>query len=138
MAPRETTPQPDRHERRHQHPRCDGAKRAGGCQPPPAPRLRRAAAAGPPPAGPPAPPPDRLAPGPPGQTLDATALVHEAYLRVVGGDPGKPWQGRAHFFAAAAEAMRRILVDRARRKARLKHGGGRARAVVEPAALPAR
>src|SRR5215468_7544526 len=79
----------------------------------------------------------RLAHEPPGQTLDATALVHEAYLRLVGGDPGRPWQGRAHFFAAAAEAMRRILVERARRKRRLRHGGGRARAAVEPAELAA-
>lgn len=59
----------------------------------------------------------------PGQTLEATALVHEAYLRLVGqGDPG--WQQRGHFFAAAAEAMRRILVDNARRKRCAKHGGG--------------
>jgi RNA polymerase sigma factor (TIGR02999 family) len=49
---------------------------------------------------------------PPGQTLDATARVHEAYLRLVGGDPGRAWQGRTHFFAAAAEAMRRILVEK--------------------------
>ena len=63
----------------------------------------------------------------PGQTLQATALVHEAYLRLVGGDPAKSWNGRGHFFAAAAEAMRRILVEQARRKRRLKHGGGRAR-----------
>jgi RNA polymerase sigma factor (TIGR02999 family) len=56
----------------------------------------------------------RLAHERPGQTLQATALVHEAYLRLVGDDPGRPWHGRAHFFAAAAEAMRRILVDRAR------------------------
>jgi RNA polymerase sigma factor (TIGR02999 family) len=62
----------------------------------------------------------------PGQTLQATALVHEAYLRLVGDDHGR-WQNRAHFFAAAAEAMRRILVEAARRKARLKHGGGRRR-----------
>ena len=74
----------------------------------------------------------RLAGEAPGQTLDATALVHEAYLRLVGGDPGRPWQGRAHFFAAAAESMRRILVENARRKRRLKHGGGLARAGVEP------
>jgi RNA polymerase sigma factor (TIGR02999 family) len=59
----------------------------------------------------------------PGQTLDATALVHEAYMRLVGGDPGRRWEGRAHFFAAAAEAMRRILVDRARARRRLKRGG---------------
>ena len=66
----------------------------------------------------------RLARENPGQTLQATALVHEDYLRLVGPqDPG--WNGRGHFFAAAAEAMRRILVERARRKRRLKHGGGR-------------
>jgi RNA polymerase sigma factor (TIGR02999 family) len=63
----------------------------------------------------------------PGQTLDATALVHEAYLRLVGGEKAQGWDGRRHFFAAAAEAMRRILVESARRKQRLKHGGGRAR-----------
>src|SRR5262245_53022752 len=60
----------------------------------------------------------------PGQTLQATALVHEAYVRLVGPDPGRPWNGRGHFFAAAAEAMRRILVEAARRKGREKHGGG--------------
>ena len=59
----------------------------------------------------------------PGQTLDATALVHEAYLRLTAGDPEQPWNGRGHFFAAAAEAMRRILVEKARRKQRLRHGG---------------
>ncbi len=59
----------------------------------------------------------------PGQTLDATALVHEAYVRLVKvREPGQ-WEGRGHFFAAAAEAMRRILVENARRKRRLKHGG---------------
>jgi RNA polymerase sigma factor (TIGR02999 family) len=58
----------------------------------------------------------------PGQTLDATSLVHEAYLRLVP-EPAKGWDSRAHFFAAAAEAMRRILVDSARRKQRIKHGG---------------
>jgi RNA polymerase sigma factor (TIGR02999 family) len=63
----------------------------------------------------------------PGQTLQATALVHEAYLRLVGPDPGRPWAGRGHFFAAAAEAMRRILVEAARRKGRARHGGGRRR-----------
>ena len=57
----------------------------------------------------------RLARESPGQTLQATALVHEAYLRIVGPDTGKPWGGRGHFFAAAAEAMRRILLDRAAR-----------------------
>ena len=59
----------------------------------------------------------------PGQTLQATALVHEAYLRLLGNEAGH-WDNSAHFFAAAAEAMRRILVESARRKARLKHGGG--------------
>jgi RNA polymerase sigma factor (TIGR02999 family) len=63
----------------------------------------------------------------PGQTLEATALVHEAYLRLVGPGPDPGWDGRGHFFAAAAEAMRRILVERARRKGRLRHGGGRQR-----------
>ena len=58
----------------------------------------------------------KLAHEKPGQTLQATALVHEAYLRLVGGDAAKPWNGRGHFFAAAAEAMRRILVENARRK----------------------
>ena len=64
----------------------------------------------------------------PGQTLQATALVHEAYLRLVqgGGGPQK-WNGRGHFFAAAGEAMRRILIERARRARRLRHGGGRRR-----------
>jgi RNA polymerase sigma factor (TIGR02999 family) len=66
----------------------------------------------------------KLAREAPGQTLQATALVHEAYLRLVGDDPAKPWEGRRHFFAAAAEAMRRILVESARRKACLKRGGG--------------
>jgi RNA polymerase sigma factor (TIGR02999 family) len=59
----------------------------------------------------------------PGQTLQATALVHEAYLRLVGTDQTRRWSSRAHFFRAAAEAMRRILVDNARRKRSLKHGG---------------
>jgi RNA polymerase sigma factor (TIGR02999 family) len=59
-----------------------------------------------------------------GQTLQATALVHEAYLRLVGHAPDQHWNHRGHFFAAAAEAMRRILVERARRKQRRKHGGG--------------
>ena len=58
-----------------------------------------------------------------GQTLQATALVHEAYLRLVGAAPSQQWEGRGHFFAAAAEAMRRILIESARRKGRLKHGG---------------
>lgn len=60
----------------------------------------------------------------PGHTLQATELVHEAYIRLLGNDSGK-WENSAHFFASAAEAMRRILVESARRKARLKHGGGR-------------
>jgi len=59
---------------------------------------------------------------PPGQTLQATALVHEAYIRLVGGPP-QSWENCGHFFAAAAETMRRILVENARRKHRLKHGG---------------
>ena len=72
----------------------------------------------------------------PGQTLQATALVHEAWLRLGGGERPQ-WQNRAHFFAAAAEAMRRILVDAARRKKRLKHGGGLERMEVETVELPA-
>lgn len=66
----------------------------------------------------------RLAQEKPGQTLQATALVHEAYLRLVHGASPNQWDGRGHFFAAAAEAMRRILVDNARRKQAIKHGGG--------------
>jgi RNA polymerase sigma factor (TIGR02999 family) len=69
----------------------------------------------------------KLAGEKPGQTLQATALVHEAYLRLVGADPKQPWDSRGHFFAAAAEAMRRILLNRARDKQRLKRGGGRKR-----------
>jgi RNA polymerase sigma factor (TIGR02999 family) len=69
----------------------------------------------------------RLAAEDPGQTLQATALVHEAYLRLVGGEQPRDWNGRGHFFAAAAEAMRRILVDNARRKQADKHGGDRVR-----------
>jgi RNA polymerase sigma factor (TIGR02999 family) len=84
----------------------------------------------------------KLAHEKPGQTLDATALVHEAYLRLVMGRKGEPekeqhWAGRRHFFAAAAEAMRRILVENARRKRSRKHGGGLARHdldLVQPAA----
>ncbi len=77
----------------------------------------------------------KLAREKPGQTLEATALVHEAYLRLVGqgGDPH--WNSRGHFFAAAAEAMRRILVENARRKKRLKHGGDRKRLDLEHADL---
>jgi RNA polymerase sigma factor (TIGR02999 family) len=69
----------------------------------------------------------------PGQTLQATALVHEAYLRLVGPDPCQTWNGRGHFFGAAAEAMRRILVEAARRKSRAKRGGGRRRVPLEHA-----
>ena len=65
----------------------------------------------------------KLAHEQPGQTLQATALVHEAYLRLLGGQPEGGWDSRGHFFSAAAEAMRRILVEAARRKARIKHGG---------------
>jgi RNA polymerase sigma factor (TIGR02999 family) len=65
----------------------------------------------------------KLAHEKPGHTLQATALVHEAYLRLVDGDNSVPWNSRGHFFAAAAEAMRRILVEKARRKRRMKHGG---------------
>ena len=78
---------------------------------------------------------DRLRQERPGQTLDATALVHEAYLRLVGDDPAKPWDGRGHFFAAASEAMRRILVNRAREKARLRRGGGRERVDLDLGAI---
>jgi len=78
----------------------------------------------------------RMANEKPGQTLQATALVHEAYLRLVGReDPG--WQGRRHFFGAAAEAMRRILVENARRKKRLKHGGQQERVDVDSVEIPA-
>jgi RNA polymerase sigma factor (TIGR02999 family) len=69
----------------------------------------------------------RLSDEKPGQTLQATALVHEAYLRLVGGEANVQWNGRGHFLAAAAEAMRRILVESARRKGSLKRGGGQAR-----------
>jgi RNA polymerase sigma factor (TIGR02999 family) len=69
----------------------------------------------------------------PGQSLLSSDLVHEAYLRLVGEGEQKQWDSRAHFFAAAAEAMRRILVENARRKKRLKHGGGRLRVDVDAA-----
>jgi RNA polymerase sigma factor (TIGR02999 family) len=74
----------------------------------------------------------RLAQEKPGQTLQATALVHEAYLRLVGDQPGT-WDSRHHFFAAAAEAMRRILVENARRKQRVRHGGGKRRVDLDDA-----
>jgi RNA polymerase sigma factor (TIGR02999 family) len=69
----------------------------------------------------------KLAQEKPGQTLQATALVHEAYVRLVVGGPPQDWDGRGHFFAAAAEAMRRILIDRARHKQSSKAGGDRRR-----------
>ena len=72
-----------------------------------------------------------------GQTLQATALVHEAYLRLMGGAATSNWDSRGHFFAAAAEAMRRILVERARRKKRLKHGGDNSRQELDEAEIAA-
>ena len=69
----------------------------------------------------------KLAHEKPGQTLQATALVHEAYLRLVDVEKAQQWDSRGHFFVAAAEAMRRILVENARRKNRVRHGGGRVR-----------
>jgi RNA polymerase sigma factor (TIGR02999 family) len=77
----------------------------------------------------------RLARERPGQTLQATALVHEAYVRLVGTQKDQKWSGRGHFFAAAAEAMRRILVERARRNNRLKHGGQFQRVELESGCL---
>ncbi len=77
----------------------------------------------------------RLANEKPGQTLEATALVHEAYLRLVGKEDPQ-WNGRRHFFGAASEAMRRILVENARRKKRLKHGGGLERVDVNAVDIP--
>jgi RNA polymerase sigma factor (TIGR02999 family) len=73
----------------------------------------------------------------PGQTLEATALVHEAYLRLVGPGEEPHWHNRRHFFAAAAEAMRRILVDNARRKQTAKHGGDRQRRELDAEAIVA-
>jgi RNA polymerase sigma factor (TIGR02999 family) len=77
----------------------------------------------------------KLAREAPGQTLQATALVHEAYLRLVKGEKERHWKGRGPFFAAAAEAMRRILVDRARRKRSRKRGGDWGRVELEEASL---
>ena len=83
----------------------------------------------------------RLAQENSGQTLQATALVHEAFLRLVASPDGKPrenpqlWDGRGHFFAAAAEAMRRILVENARRKKRLKRGGALQRQELQPGGI---
>src|ERR1700745_701817 len=79
----------------------------------------------------------KLAQEKPGQTLQATALVHEAYLRLVDVDKAQQWNSRGHFFAAAAEAMRRILVEHARRKSSLKRGGRRGRQVLEEENLAA-
>ena len=76
----------------------------------------------------------KLAEEQPGQTLQATALVQEAYLRVVGAKDERRWDHRGHFFAAAAEAMRRILIDNARRKRTTRHGGDRQRVVGDIAA----
>ena len=76
----------------------------------------------------------KLSHEPPGQTLQATALVHEAYVRLVGDEP-QNWENRGHFFAAAAEAMRRILVETARRKRRLKRGGDRRQVSLESVQL---
>ena len=73
---------------------------------------------------------------PPGQTLEATALVHEAYIRLVGSN-SHGWSSRTHFFSAAAEAMRKILIDNARRKQRLKRGGGQNRVDLENAEIAA-
>jgi RNA polymerase sigma factor (TIGR02999 family) len=73
----------------------------------------------------------------PGQTLQATALVHEAYVRLVDAEQARHWKSRGNFFAAAAEAMRHILVDRARRKRSRKHGGDRVRVEVEEAKFAA-
>ncbi len=78
----------------------------------------------------------RLAQEKPGQTLQATALVHEAYLRLVDRDNVQSWNGRGHFFAAAAEAMRRILIDQARKKKSRKHGGGLEQVPLEELDMP--
>jgi RNA polymerase sigma factor (TIGR02999 family) len=75
---------------------------------------------------------EKMAQEKPGQTLQATALVHEAYLRLVDGKVARHWQSRTHFFTTAAEAMRRILVDQARRKGRLKRGGAMDRIEFNP------
>src|SRR5215470_16413057 len=74
----------------------------------------------------------RLAAEPSGHTLQPTALVHEAYLRLVGSPGGDWWDSRGHFFAAAAEAMRRILIEQARRKATTRHGGAMQRQALDP------
>jgi RNA polymerase sigma factor (TIGR02999 family) len=79
----------------------------------------------------------RLAGEKPGHTLEPTALVHEAYVRLVGGPSDRPWHDRGHFFAAAAEAMRRILIDAARRKQSRKHGGDQRRQEIDAGGLVA-
>jgi RNA polymerase sigma factor (TIGR02999 family) len=81
---------------------------------------------------------EKMAGEKPGQTLDATGLVHEAYIRLVGGNNGQHWNSRGHFYAAAAEAMRRILIDNARRKKSEKHGGGRQRIDLADLEVPGR
>ncbi len=78
----------------------------------------------------------KLAQEKPGQTLQATALVHDAYIRLVDVDKASHWNSRGHFFGAAAEAMRRILVENARRKQRQKHGGGRQQQELADPAAP--
>jgi RNA polymerase sigma factor (TIGR02999 family) len=78
----------------------------------------------------------KLAHEKPGQTLDATALVHEAYLRLIDDESGRRFTDRQHFFRVAATAMRRILIERARRKRTLKHGGGRRRQQLDVVAAP--
>jgi RNA polymerase sigma factor (TIGR02999 family) len=79
----------------------------------------------------------RLAREKPGQTIEATSLVHEAYARLVDVNQAQHWTGRGHFFAAAAEAMRRVLVDQSRRRKAIKHGGGTRRAELKEAAIAA-
>src|SRR6516225_5661495 len=76
---------------------------------------------------------EKMAHEKPGQTLQATALVHEAYLRLVDTEKARHWDSRGHFFVAAAEAMRRILIENARRKRRIKHGGGVRRVELDDA-----
>jgi RNA polymerase sigma factor (TIGR02999 family) len=80
---------------------------------------------------------EKMAQEKPGQTLQPTALVHEAYVQLVDGDKAQHWNSRGHFFAAAAKAMRRILIDGARRKLRPKHGGDRRRLELNELSLPA-
>lgn len=80
---------------------------------------------------------NRMASGAAGHTLQPTALVHEAWLRLVGDHKQGSYQGRSHFFAAAAEAMRHLLVDRARRRLALRHGGGQQRLGIEDVEIPA-